>query len=152
MRQPLRCHRYAAPHYAGHMSSPPTSEADGYIYGHMAYQTADGAWRWAGTDQPVAERVHSDDPTDQWTHDGVSFNVPPCPACNRRPIFCALCPDEPYHDACLGHIEGVRSACCGHGVYTGQIIWPGVSPSRIVGGSICNDDQSPLQEPQAPMS
>lgn len=32
---------------------------------------------------------------------------------------CALCDRPPTHegyDACLGHIEGATSACCGHGV------------------------------------
>jgi hypothetical protein len=31
-----------------------------------------------------------------------------CPKCNRPPT-----PEG--HDACLGHIPGVRAACCGHG-------------------------------------
>lgn len=33
----------------------------------------------------------------------------PCKRCGRMPTA------EGY-DACLGHIDGVKSACCGHGV------------------------------------
>lgn len=33
----------------------------------------------------------------------------PCKKCNRLPT------PEGY-DACLGYIEGVTSACCGHGI------------------------------------
>ena len=124
------------------MSSPAASDAKDYIYGHRVYQAPDGVWHWVETGQAVTVWASPDDPVDPWTRDGVRFNVPPCPACNRKPVVCEQCPDEPYHDACLGHIEGVRSACCGHGVYTGQIIWPGVSPSRIVGGGICADEQA----------
>ena len=39
------------------------------------------------------------------------------PATVERP--CARCgqwPTAEGHDACLGHIEGAVSACCGHGV------------------------------------
>ena len=41
-------------------------------------------------------------------------------------ISCALCGKPPTpdgHDACLGHIEGVKHACCGHGVEQGYITW-----------------------------
>ena len=35
----------------------------------------------------------------------------------ERPcIRCGEYPDEEGHDACLGHIIGVKNACCGHGV------------------------------------
>lgn len=36
---------------------------------------------------------------------------------DRRP--CKRCGKEPTpegHDACIGHLEGVISACCGHGI------------------------------------
>jgi hypothetical protein len=33
----------------------------------------------------------------------------PCTRCGRRPT-------KEGHDACLGTIKGVKSACCGHGV------------------------------------
>ena len=35
---------------------------------------------------------------------------------NERPcVRCGEMPTADGHDACLGHIEGVGSACCGHG-------------------------------------
>lgn len=33
-------------------------------------------------------------------------------SCNR----CGKFPTSDGHDACLGYIEGVESACCGHGI------------------------------------
>lgn len=41
---------------------------------------------------------------------------------DRRP--CKRCGEEPTpegHDACLGTIPGVATACCGHGVYEGWL-------------------------------
>ncbi|TAH62778.1 MAG: hypothetical protein EWM50_04995 [Gottschalkiaceae bacterium] len=38
-----------------------------------------------------------------------------CKRCGRKPTL------EGY-DACLGHIEGATSACCGHGVEEKHII------------------------------
>ena len=35
-------------------------------------------------------------------------NSRPCKRCGKLPIN--------GYDACLGHIDGVKSACCGHGV------------------------------------
>lgn len=29
---------------------------------------------------------------------------------------CGLYPTQEGHDACIGHVEGVTTACCGHGV------------------------------------
>jgi hypothetical protein len=29
---------------------------------------------------------------------------------------CGKTPTEEGHDACLGHINGVKFACCGHGI------------------------------------
>jgi hypothetical protein len=29
---------------------------------------------------------------------------------------CGCMPTKEGYDACLGHIDGVKSACCGHGV------------------------------------
>lgn len=35
----------------------------------------------------------------------------------ERPcIRCGKMPTKEGHDACLGNIEGVRNACCGHGI------------------------------------
>lgn len=33
----------------------------------------------------------------------------PCKRCNRLPT-------KEGYDACMGHVEGARSVCCGHGV------------------------------------
>jgi len=35
---------------------------------------------------------------------------------NRSCIRCKKRPTAEGYDACLGHIKGVSSACCGHGV------------------------------------
>ncbi|MHB8896921.1 MAG: hypothetical protein ACYC99_17340 [Candidatus Geothermincolia bacterium] len=49
--------------------------------------------------------------------DGAPWDVRrPCKRCGRPPT-----PEG--HDACLGHLPGVRSACCGHGVTPGLIIY-----------------------------
>jgi hypothetical protein len=40
----------------------------------------------------------------------------PCIKCNRPPNYDGT-------DACLGHIDGAISACCGHGVYDGWITY-----------------------------
>lgn len=50
----------------------------------------DKAWRYAEDNIPIAEEK-------------------PC-------IRCGKMPTSEGHDACLGHIEGAISACCGHGV------------------------------------
>ena len=39
----------------------------------------------------------------------------PCARCGRMPT-------ADGHDACLGHVDGVTSACCGHGVEIGYQI------------------------------
>jgi hypothetical protein len=39
------------------------------------------------------------------------------PIDNKRPCKrCGKAPTSQGHDACLGHIDGMSSACCGHGV------------------------------------
>jgi len=44
------------------------------------------------------------------TDEEVDFDkARPCPRCGRLPT-----PEG--HDACLGTLPGVKSACCGHGV------------------------------------
>ena len=49
--------------------------------------------------------------SDQWrymdNHQRVDV-VRPCTRCGRLPT-------EQGHDACLGHLGSVSSACCGHG-------------------------------------
>lgn len=39
----------------------------------------------------------------------------PCVRCNKLPT-------EEGHDSCLGFIDGVKSACCGHGIVKGYEI------------------------------
>ena len=41
-----------------------------------------------------------------------------CRIGGRECIRCGKMPTPEGHDACLGHIEGVTSACCGHGAST----------------------------------
>lgn len=40
----------------------------------------------------------------------------PCKKCGKRPAVDGA-------DACLGHIDGAVSACCGHGAEEPYIIW-----------------------------
>ena len=45
------------------------------------------------------------------------------PVGDGRPcIRCGKYPTKEGYDACLGKLEGVTSACCGHGVEDGYII------------------------------
>jgi len=47
----------------------------------------------------------------EWVYeDGVALSKEdrPCARCGKPPT-------EEGYDACLGHIDGVTSACCGHG-------------------------------------
>ena len=37
---------------------------------------------------------------------------------------CGCSPTKEGYDACLGYIEGATSACCGHGVEKGFIMYP----------------------------
>jgi hypothetical protein len=48
-----------------------------------------------------------------WRYDDDGTPVPDDP--DRRCAHCNLPNREDGHDACLGHIEGVMNACCGHG-------------------------------------
>ncbi len=41
-------------------------------------------------------------------------NIKPCPRCHKMQ-------DERGHDACLGKLEDVKAACCGHGIEEGYI-------------------------------
>ena len=48
-------------------------------------------------------------------NDEVQNEMRPCKRCGRVPT-------KDGHDACLGHIEGAVSACCGHGVEEPYVI------------------------------
>lgn len=54
----------------------------------------------------------------QWIYsDGVPLiqEERPCTRCGRMPTVDG-------YDACLGHIKGATSACCGHGVEKGYAV------------------------------
>lgn len=54
----------------------------------------------------------------QWlykdTNEAILNNERPCAKCGQMPT-----PEG--HDACLGYIENIKNACCGHGVRAGYI-------------------------------
>ena len=72
--------------------------ATGHFHGHTVHwDTNDALWRYSDTNEPATE-------------------CRPCVQCSNYPTAAAF-------DACLGMIEGVVSACCGHGVETGYRRW-----------------------------
>lgn len=73
-----------------------------YNHGHEVVWDG-SAWRYADT----GELSDPDNPR-------------PCPRCGRMPT------PEGY-DACLGHIPGAVSACCGHGVKPARTLFGGLT-------------------------
>lgn len=74
----------------------------GTIYGHaVVWDDGQQRYLWADTHEPAH----------RW-----GGEPRPCPQCG-------VVPTTEGHDACLGHIPGVYSACCGHGVEDGVILW-----------------------------
>lgn len=70
--------------------------ATSYIRGHKVYYDhTDNTWRYQDTNDAAS---HTDGR--------------PCKRCEEPPTI-------EGHDACLGRMPGVTSACCGHGVYKG---------------------------------
>ena len=67
-----------------------------YERGHLVVSRDGKVWRYADTGE-VADDKRS---------------------CKR----CGQPPTPEGHDACLGHIEGAISMCCGHGIATNIII------------------------------
>lgn len=63
-----------------------------YVFGHLA------EWVYSDTREPVG-----------------AGDSRPCPKCGRLPN-----PDGT--DPCLGHLPGMRAACCGHGVEAPWVI------------------------------
>lgn len=57
----------------------------------------------------------------------------------RSCIRCGRAPLVTGEDACLGHVDGATSACCGHGV-SAQILMMRELPQITVGCSVCGDD------------
>ena len=70
---------------------------------------------WAYT---RGHKVIYDEFRDDWYYADTFQKVDdkrPCPKCG-------LLPTPKGYDACLGHLPGVRSACCGHGVEESYIM------------------------------
>ena len=69
--------------------------AKSYSRGHEVYY--DGLiWRYTDTNEVIDD-------------------TRPCKRCGCNPT-------KDGYDACLGHIDGATSACCGHGVEKGYIV------------------------------
>jgi hypothetical protein len=76
-------------------------------------------WRWHGNlvyEFADGKCLYSSD----WTTalDSNKNLIPrPCPRCKKLPT-------KEGHDACLGHIPGLKAACCGHG-FPGEayVVW-----------------------------
>ena len=93
----------------------------------MIVYFADGRWRYATTGRFLRLGSNPDDP--------------PCTLCGRGPT-------TEGHDACLGHVEEVRGACCGHGVHAGYLKFadePIVSLPRIAIDDLDADGQHPIR-------
>ena len=48
-------------------------------------------------------------------NDKICDDSRPCKRCGRLPT-------KEGYDACLGYMESVKSACCGHGVERGYVV------------------------------
>ncbi len=55
----------------------------------------------------------------KWAYDDTNESIDIIRPCAR----CGKMPTEEGYDACLGYIEGVKSACCGHGVHKPIIVY-----------------------------
>lgn len=65
-------------------------------------------------------RIRFDDVSGRWFYkDGIVVEGKDR-ACTR----CGRLPTESGHDACLGKVPGAISACCGHGVRSGYLVYP----------------------------
>ena len=51
-----------------------------------------------------------------WRYDEDGTPVPDDPRLEKPCVRCGRMPLPTGEDACLGHIPGLSSACCGHGV------------------------------------
>ena len=57
----------------------------------------------------------------EWVYEDTRNKIDPMRPCKR----CGKAPFKTGEDACLGHINGVSSACCGHGVESPYVITTG---------------------------
>ncbi len=57
--------------------------------------------------------------------DGVEWlYLDATPARTNKPCAkCGKAPTPEGHDACLGHIDGAKAACCGHGIEGDAYVW-----------------------------
>ena len=65
--------------------------------------------------------IHWDESADGWRYDDTDELINdvekrPCPKCNELPT-------EDGHDPCIDNIPNIVSACCGHGVEDGYILF-----------------------------
>jgi len=68
----------------------------GYLRGHKIYYDKDLKWKYCDTNEEISKRPISNDHLT-------------CPHCKNK--F-----ENDYDpDPCLGHLPGVKNACCGHG-------------------------------------
>ena len=74
--------------------------ATGFIRGHAAYYNG-SAWRYQDNDEPAGPVWGGDER--------------PCPKCGQTA-------GADGYDPCLGFIESVMSACCGHGVEEAYVL------------------------------
>lgn len=70
-------------------------------------------------------QAYYDEVAQVWRYLDDGTAVPSDPSQERPCFHCHLPPTPAGHDGCLGHIPGAHSACCGHGVHTGYIVWDG---------------------------
>ena len=88
--------------------------ATGRTHGHQVVWDEGGeVWRWLD-------------------NGGVVTDERPCLFCGEP--FTEMCDECDYgtpHDPCLGHIDGALSACCGHGVEHGRIVFGDETEVRL---------------------
>jgi hypothetical protein len=77
-----------------------------YLRGHEIYwAVGDGMWRYLDDNSTAVTYAADGNRT----------------AYERPCIRCGKMPTKEGYDACTGHIEGVKAACCGHGVEQGYV-------------------------------
>jgi len=80
--------------------------SESYHRGHEVY-TADNGTHWYYKDNNELAEVN--------TTENSKIYDRPCKRCGKMPT-------REGYDYCLGKIENVDSACCGHGVYRGYVV------------------------------